>query len=92
MKEKTLEKKLVENVRKNGGIALKFSSSFFTGFPDRIVLMPGSKIFMAELKTTGQKPTVRQSVVIELLQKMGFSVSVIDSNDSLFDFLQMIEK
>jgi hypothetical protein len=91
-KEKYYEIKLRKKVGDKGGLALKFSSNYFTGVPDRIVLMPGGKIFFAEIKDDGLKPTPRQDVVIELLRKMGFDVSVINSNDSLFDFLQKIEK
>ena len=55
MNEKLLEKKLREEVKKLGGLALKFTSSTYTGMPDRIVLMPKGKVYFVELKTTGQK-------------------------------------
>ena len=41
MREKTIEAKLVKNVRSMGGLALKFSSPGFDGVPDRLVLLPG---------------------------------------------------
>jgi hypothetical protein len=91
-KEKYFEKKLRERVEKLKGFALKFSSSYFTGIPDRIVLMPGGKLFFVEVKDEGVVPKDRQKLVIYLLQEKGFDVSVINSNDSLFDFLQKIEK
>ena len=39
--EKLLERKLREAVARLGGKALKFSSPYETGYPDRLVLMPG---------------------------------------------------
>lgn len=81
--EKTLELKLRTQVKKLGGIALKFASPFFTGMPDRIVLMPGGRIYFAELKSEGKKPTPRQSLVIAELESLGFKVFVIDTNEKL---------
>jgi VRR-NUC domain. len=91
MNEKLIEKKLREKVKKLGGIALKFFSPYFTGIPDRIVLMPGGKISFAELKTTGKKPTPRQVLVISFLRKLGFWVEVIDSQELLDEYLKKLE-
>ena len=41
MREKTIEKKLIQAVKVAGGIAPKFTSPGFDGMPDRIVLLPG---------------------------------------------------
>lgn len=89
--EKLLEKKLREAVLMLGGLAVKFWSVSFTGFPDRVVLMPGGKISFVELKTTGKKPTPRQVYVIGLLKKLGFEVFVIDSKESLATYLKFLK-
>ena len=60
MNEKLLERKLREAIKKLGGKALKFSSPYETGYPDRLILMPGGRTYWAELKTTGKKPTEKQ--------------------------------
>lgn len=91
MNEKLIEKKLRERVKKLGGIALKFFVLSFTGFPDRIVLMPGARIWFVETKTTGKKPSPRQLVVIEMLRKLGFNVLVIDDEMSLLEFFKELE-
>ena len=90
MNEKLIEKKLREEVKKLGGIALKFSSQTYTGMPDRIVLMPGGKISFAEIKSTGKKPTKLQALQISKLIELGFIVRVIDSKETLTDFLEEI--
>lgn len=92
MNEKLIEKKLVESVKKLGGIALKLFSTFFTGLPDRMILMPGGRIWFAEIKTTGQKPTPRQTVVHEMLRKLGFEVWLIDRQEILDQFVTEITK
>ncbi len=53
MREKTIEAKLVKNVRSMGGLALKFSSPGFDGVPDRLVLLPGGRIAFIELEALG---------------------------------------
>lgn len=90
MNEKLIERKLRESVKKLGGIALKFSSSYHRGMPDRIVLMPEGRIAFAELKTTGKKPTELQKKAIAELQAMGFKAEVIDSQEVLNKFLEEI--
>lgn len=89
--EKVIEKKLTLEVKKLGGLALKFSSSFFTGIPDRIVLMPKGKIYFVELKSEGKKPTPRQVIVIEQLRNLGFKVFVVDTSIKLKMFLDEIQ-
>ena len=87
MNEKLIERKLREAVKNRGGLALKFVSPGFTGVPDRIILMPSGKICFAEIKTTGEKPSPRQKIVIEKLKDLGFIAEVIDSQEALTEFL-----
>lgn len=83
MSEKLFERKLREKVKSFGGLAVKFFVLSFTGFPDRIILMPHGRIWFAELKSPGKKPSPRQEVVIAFLRKLGFTVFIIDSHESL---------
>lgn len=91
MNEKLIEKKLREEVKKLGGIALKLFSPSFTGLPDRLILMPGGKASFAEIKTTGKTATPRQNNVLEMLSKLGFLAVVIDDQISLNQFLKNIQ-
>lgn len=88
MNEKLIERKLRESVKRLGGIALKFSSPYHRGMPDRIILMPEAIIAFAEIKTTGKKPTELQKKAIAALRSMGFKAEVIDSQESLNKFLE----
>lgn len=91
MNEKLIEKKLREAVRKMGGKALKFSSPYESGYPDRLILMPGGRVFWVELKTTGKKPTAKQLLRQTELRKLGFVSEVIDSEEGLKKFITDIE-
>lgn len=90
MNEKIIERKLREAVKSRGGLALKWASPFYTGMPDRIVFMPGGKIFFAEIKSTGKKLSPNQQVRIRELQQLGFDVSVLDDQLPLDNFLKKI--
>jgi hypothetical protein len=88
--EKKLEKKLFKLVKDHGGYALKFFCMSFTGMPDRIILMPGGRIWFVEVKDTGKKPTPRQEFVIGWLRKLGFEVWIINSEEILNEFEKRI--
>lgn len=72
--EKSTEKYLREEIRKLGGTAYKFVSPGQTGVPDRLVCLPGGKVFFAELKSEGRKSTPVQKRQQEKLKALGFSV------------------
>lgn len=77
--EKEIEQQLRLEVKRYGGIALKFVSSGFDGMPDRLLLFPKGKIAFAELKAPGKKPRKLQLARHKFLRKLGFKVFVIDS-------------
>lgn len=85
--EKTLEARLVSEVTKMGGMALKYTSQYHRGIPDRIVLMPGGTCVFAEIKSTGKKPTLLQRHAMEKLRSLGFQCYVVDSDEALGRFL-----
>lgn len=79
MKESDIERFFVDECKKSGWLALKFISPSMSGLPDRIVLMPGGRLFFAELKAPGKKPRRLQKAVHARLTRLGFRVCVIDS-------------
>lgn len=92
MNEKLLEKKLREGVKKLGGLALKFTSTTYTGMPDRIVLMPGEKTYWVELKSEGESRTPIQKKAHNILLDLGYFVITIDSPEKLSNFLEHISR
>ena len=87
MNEKRLEQKLREAVKRAGGLALKWVSPGVTGVPDRIIILPGGKVKLVEVKSTGKKQSARQVVMAGMLEKLGLPVAVIDSQETLTEFL-----
>lgn len=81
--EKTLERRLKAEVEARGGIALKFTSQYHRGIPDRICLFPGGRVAFVELKTTGEKPTPLQCHEMGRLRALGFPVNVVAGSEDL---------
>lgn len=84
MREKELEKKFVEAVRKAGGKAYKFTSPGTSGVPDRLVVFPDNCIGFVELKAPGKKSTAEQCYQQKKLEELGCYVAVLD-NPELID-------
>ena len=82
-REREIERKLVEAVRKTGGLALKFVSPGWSGAPDRIVLLPGGKAGFVEVKAPGKKPRPLQARRKKQLEQMGFKVFVLDGTEQI---------
>ena len=90
--EKDLETALVQGAKERGGIAIKLTSQFHRGLPDRIVLLPYHTIAFVELKSTGEKRSALQEVMGRYLEGLGFRVFVIDSTEGLYEFFVRLDK
>lgn len=88
--EKVVERKLVELVKINGGMCIKLLCDQLIGLPDRMCLFPGHKIVFVELKTTGRKPKRIQVYMHNKLRALGFRVEVIDTVESVINFVDGI--
>jgi hypothetical protein len=91
MLEKDIERKLVMEVKRVGGLALKFTSPGMVGVPDRIILMPNGKIAFAELKAPGKKPRAIQVKRIKQIRQLGFKVYVIDNTQMIGGVIDEIQ-
>ena len=90
MLEKHIEKTLKEAVKAKGGMALKFISPGMSGVPDRLVLLPGGKIFFVEIKAPGEIMRPQQIKRKRQLEALGFLVYCIDSKEKVRGFANEI--
>ena len=81
--EKQIEKKLVSEVKRSSGMALKFVSPGCDGVPDRLILIAYGKIGFVEVKAPSKKPRALQLKRHRDLRKLGFKVYVLDNTDDI---------
>ena len=77
MNENQIEKRLVEGIKKQGGMCMKFVSPGTAGVPDRIIITATGKIIFVELKTEIQMYTIGE------MKKRGADVRVIKGLDEV---------
>ena len=90
--EKRVEALLVSGVKQMGGVAYKFVSPGNSGVPDRIILMPGGKIYFVELKREGGQLTNLQKRQITRIQKLDCQVDVLHGLAEVSNFLLRLQK
>ena len=56
MIEKDVERRLCALARRHGGVALKWTSPGTMGVPDRLVFLPGGRLYLVEVKRPGGRP------------------------------------
>ena len=88
MLESKIESYLGRQVKKNGGLSLKWISTI-TGVPDRIVIL-NRQIRFVELKSSTGKISPRQIIVFQQLAEQGFPVTLINSLEQVDDFIKQI--
>lgn len=92
MAEKDIERFLVNSIKKLGGVAYKFVSPGNAGVPDRLIVMPGGKIYFVELKTEKGVPTVLQCRQMDRLFSIGCDVTLLQGLEQVKNFLARISE
>lgn len=78
VRESAIEKYLCDTVVRMGGQCYKFGPPGRVGYPDRLVVLPGGRMFFVELKRPkGGKLGVLQPQRHEELRALGVAVYVV---------------
>ena len=87
VREVEIENYLVKQVKYLEGLAIKLSSNYENGMPDRMVLFPGKLVWFVELKKPGEKPRALQRWMHKQLEQFGHEVLVFDNKDDIDKWL-----
>lgn len=91
MLESTIERHLVEGVKKRGGLCLKFVSPSSAGVPDRLIITAAGKVIFVELKTESGRLSKLQKYMIGEMRRRGADVRVLKGLDEVKQFLAELE-
>lgn len=84
MIERDVERRLCALARRHGGVALKWTSPGTMGVPDRLVFLPGGRLYLVEVKRPGGRPRESQKAIHKRLGRLGWPVYVVDDADAFF--------
>lgn len=91
MSESAIEGRLKRAVKAAGGKCIKLPAIWYRGIPDRLVLLPGGRIWFIELKKakapTTKQVKVHQSAWATFLRDYGFNYVRIVGRGQLEEFI-----
>ena len=90
--ESEIEVYLVKSVKSKNGLCMKWTSPGNAGVPDRIVIVPGGKVYFVELKAEGKKENLSplQRNFMNKLKNLNCDVRVIASFQEVEDFIKEV--
>lgn len=88
MLEKEIEKFLIKEIKKLGGLCYKWVSPGSAGVPDRIVLLPNRPVMFVELKTDKGKLSRLQEVQIKKLRTINDQVYILYGLKDVKEFIK----
>ena len=88
--EQRVEQALRREVKKRGGMAVKFVSPGLDGVPDRLLLFKGGVSAFVEVKAPGKKMRPLQLKRKKQLEQLGFQVYCIDNTEMIGGILDEI--
>lgn len=80
--ESALEGEFRRLVAGIGGLILKLAPTE-RGIPDRLVILPGGRMFLVELKVQNRKPSPIQRVMHERMLRRGITVHVLNGSEDV---------
>jgi hypothetical protein len=91
VRETSVEQRLINRTKWAGGICMKILP-ILAGYPDRLVLLPGGRLFLIETKAPKGKLRPAQEVFIKRAAKIGIKVEVLYSTSEVDDWAERVSE
>ena len=92
MKESTIEKHLVAQVKALGGMAYKFTSPAHRGVADRVVCLPDGQTWFVELKAPGGRLSELQKIFAEDMARMNQRYACLWNKEQVDAFITSVSR
>ena len=79
--ESDIERYLVRRVKDAGGRAYKFVSPTNRGVADRLVVLPGGRVWFVEVKKMGGRLSPLQRIFAEEVKALGCNYAIVRSKE-----------
>lgn len=87
MRESRVEAMLVRAVKKAGGVCWKLPANLYRGIPDRMVLLPGARVYFVEVKADTGRVSPHQTRLVKFLHQLGFHSYIITGPIQMQEFI-----
>jgi len=92
MKESTIEKHLVAQVKALGGMAYKFTSPAHRGVADRVVCLPDGQTWFVELKAPGGRLSELQKIFQSDMARMNQNYACLWNKEQVDAFITSLSR
>jgi len=92
VKESTIEKHLVAQVKVLGGMAYKFTSPAHRGVADRVVCLPDGQTWFVELKAPGGRLSELQKIFAEDMARMNQRYACLWNKEQVDAFITSVSR
>jgi len=92
MKESTIEKYFVAQVKAIGGMAYKFTSPAHRGVADRVVCLPDGSTWFVELKAPGGRLSELQKIFAKDMERLIQRYACLWSKEQVDDFIKTLSR
>lgn len=87
MRETSVERRLIELVKAAGGMCVKIPA-IVAGVPDRLVILPGNRLYLIETKAPGGRVRPAQRVWHAKAARRGVEVAILWNSQMVADWLR----
>jgi len=87
VRESAIERRLTKEVKALGGVSVKIMP-VVAGTPDRLILLPGGRMYLVETKAPDGKIRPVQRVWHKRAADIGVEVTVLSSIEEVLDWLR----
>lgn len=90
--ESAVDRYFTKNVRNLlGGRTFK-TSALVVGFPDRLVVLPGGRVFFVELKRAGGVLSPKQKHFGEEMHRLGLTIFVLEGTAGVDEWIKLVKE